>query len=165
MAYRNTAELIGRLTRDPELRYTQTGKPVCNFSVALNSTWRDDKGVKHEDTEFVKVVAWGATAEAVAENMTKGRLVFVEGKIKIRPWTKEVKAKSGEVIKIPMETAEVHAVNVQFLDYARTATTVAGKGKAGSTEQAQTEQPTDEQVPANTQEQQAAESTPEDEGF
>ena len=161
MAYRNTVEAIGRLTRDPELRYTQTGKPVCNFSVALNSTWRDEKGAKHEDTEFVRIVAWGATAEAVAENMTKGRLVFVEGKLKLRSWTKDVKAKSGEVIQVPMESAEVHAVNVQFLDRAPEKATrqAAGTQKQvpTATEQTEEEQP--------RQEQQAAESTPEDEGF
>lgn len=83
----NRVELIGNLTRDPELRYTPQGTAVCTFGVATNRTWQTDNGEKKEDTEFHRVVAWNKLAELCSQLLTKGRKVFVEGRLQTRTWT------------------------------------------------------------------------------
>lgn len=83
----NRVELIGNLTRDPELRYTPQGTAVCTFGVATNRTWQTDNGEKKEDTEFHRVVAWNKLAELCSQLLTKGRKVYVEGRLQTRSWT------------------------------------------------------------------------------
>ncbi|OIP57394.1 MAG: single-stranded DNA-binding protein [Candidatus Levybacteria bacterium CG_4_10_14_0_2_um_filter_36_16] len=83
----NRAELIGNLTRDPELRYTPQGTAVCTFSVATNRSWVTDSGEKREEVDFHKVVAWNKLAELCSQLLTKGRKVYVEGRIANRSWT------------------------------------------------------------------------------
>lgn len=82
----NRVELIGRLCGDPELRYTQGGKPVGNFSLATNESWKDKDGERQEKTEFHRCVLWNKTAEFAAQYLAKGREVFVEGKLQTRQW-------------------------------------------------------------------------------
>ncbi len=84
----NTVTLIGNLGRDMELRYTQGGTAVGNFSMATTESWKDkDTGDKKERTEWHKVVAWGRTAEALKDYLLKGKSVCVLGKLQTRKWT------------------------------------------------------------------------------
>lgn len=83
----NRVQLIGNLTRDPELRYTPQGTAVCTFGLATNRTWTTDNGEKKEDAEFHKIVAWNKLAELCSQLLVKGRKVFVEGRIASRSWT------------------------------------------------------------------------------
>jgi len=82
----NRVQLIGNLGQDPEVRYTNAGKAVCNFSVATSSTWKDAEGSPQEKTEWHRVVAWGKLAEICSQYLAKGRKVFVEGRLQTRKW-------------------------------------------------------------------------------
>jgi single-strand DNA-binding protein len=82
----NRVQLIGNLTRDPELRYTPSGTAVCSFSVATNRNWTTDTGEKKEEVEFHRIVAWNKLAELCSQFLTKGRKVFVEGRLTTRSW-------------------------------------------------------------------------------
>ncbi len=82
----NRVQLIGNLTRDPELRYTPSGTAVCTFGLATNRAWTTDNGEKHEEAEFHRVVAWNKLAELCSQFLTKGRKVFVEGRLSTRSW-------------------------------------------------------------------------------
>lgn len=84
----NKVLLIGNLTRDPELRYTPQGTPVCTFGLATNRSWQPSAGgERQEETEFHRIVAWNKLAELCSELLFKGRKVFVEGRIQTRNWT------------------------------------------------------------------------------
>jgi len=82
----NRAQIIGHLTRDPELRTTPSGQSVANFSVATNRRWSGRDGEQQESTEFHDVVAWGKLAEIVGEYFKKGQRVYVEGRLQTRSW-------------------------------------------------------------------------------
>lgn len=82
----NKVFIIGNLTRDPELRALPSGAPVANFGVATNRVWKDQQGNKQEEVEFHNVVVFGRQAEIVKQYMAKGRLIFIEGRIKTRSW-------------------------------------------------------------------------------
>jgi len=82
----NRVQLIGNLGQDPEVRYTNAGKAVCNFSVATSHTWKDGEGNPQEKTEWHKIVAWGKLAEICSQYLAKGRKVFVEGRLQTRKW-------------------------------------------------------------------------------
>ena len=82
----NRAQIIGNLTRDPEMRFTPNGQGVCSFSVATNCRWRDKDGNNQEQTEFHDVVAWGKLAEIVTQILHKGNKVFIEGRLQTRQW-------------------------------------------------------------------------------
>src|SRR3989344_3003455 len=83
----NRVQLIGNLTRDPELRYTPSGAAVCSFSIATNRAWTTDSGEKKEDAEFHRIVSWNKLVEICSQFLTKGRKVFVEGRLSTRSWT------------------------------------------------------------------------------
>lgn len=83
----NRVQLIGNLTRDPELRYTPSGTAVCSFSIATNRNWTTDAGEKKEEVEFHRIVAWNKLAELCSQFLIKGRKVFVEGRLTTRSWT------------------------------------------------------------------------------
>lgn len=83
----NKVILIGNLTRDPELRYTPQGTAVCTFGVATNRQWMMESGEKREETEFHRIVAWNKLAELCSQLLTKGRKVYVEGRLQTRTWT------------------------------------------------------------------------------
>lgn len=83
----NKVELIGNLTRDPELRYTPQGSAVCTFGLATNRQWTTDTGEKKEDVEFHRIVAWNKLAEICAQLLAKGRKAYVEGRLQTRRWT------------------------------------------------------------------------------
>jgi single-strand DNA-binding protein len=82
----NKAMIIGNLGRDPELRYTPSGQPVTQFTVAVNRNYKDAVGEWKEETEWFRVVAWGPLAERTAEYLRKGRKVYVEGRLQTRQW-------------------------------------------------------------------------------
>lgn len=77
----NRVHLIGRLGRDPEMRYTTTGKQVTKFRIAVSHRWRDAEGETKEKTEWVNIEAWGGLAEICQEYLSKGRLVYIEGRL------------------------------------------------------------------------------------
>ncbi len=83
----NKATIIGRLTRDPEVRSTPSGQSVANFAVATNYVWKDSSGQKQDRPEYHDVVAWGKLAEIVSQYLTKGRRVYIEGRLQTRDWT------------------------------------------------------------------------------
>lgn len=83
----NKVQLIGNLTRDPELRYTPSGTAVCTFGLATNRSWTTQSGEIKEETEFHRIVAWNKLAELCSQLLTKGRKVYVEGRLSTRSWT------------------------------------------------------------------------------
>ena len=84
--YLNKVFLYGNLTRDPELKALPSGSQVANFGLATNRTYKDKSGAKQEATEFHNIVAFGRTAEVIAQYVKKGRPIFVEGRIATRSW-------------------------------------------------------------------------------
>lgn len=108
----NKVQLIGNLTRDPELRYTPSGAAVCSFSIATNRAWTTDSGEKKEDAEFHRIVSWNKLAEICSQFLTKGRKVFVEGRLSTRSWT----AQDGT----QKQTTEVIISDMILLDNRRT---------------------------------------------
>jgi len=107
MASLNKAMLIGRITRDPEMRQTQSGTAVTNFGVALNRVYNTANGEKKEETTFVDVCAWGKTAEFVSKYFTKGKNIFIEGRLNMREWEGQDGVKRTKI--------EVVADNIQFV--------------------------------------------------
>ena len=83
----NKVMLIGNLGRDPEVRFTQGGTPVANFTLATNERWTDQSGERQEKTEWHRIVVWGKQAEIAGEYLRKGRQVYVEGSLQTREWT------------------------------------------------------------------------------
>ena len=106
----NRIILMGRLTRDPELRHTQTGTAVASFSLAVDRDFKD-RNTGEKSTDFIDVVAWRQTAEFVSRYFTKGRMAVVEGRLQIRDWTDRDGNKR--------RAAEVIADNVYFGDSKR----------------------------------------------
>ena len=92
MASLNKVLLIGNLTRDPEVRMMSNGRPVCNFGLALNRSYKDSDGNRKEETTFVDVECFGPRAEAVGRFFSKGRSIFIEGRLKLDQW----ESKEGE---------------------------------------------------------------------
>ena len=82
----NRVQLIGNLTRDPELRYTPSGAAVCSFSIATNRSWTTDSGEKHDEADFHRIVAWNKLAELCSQFLVKGRKVYVEGRLSTRSY-------------------------------------------------------------------------------
>lgn len=82
----NRATLMGRMGGDPEVRFTPAGKAVASFSVATTESWKDAQGQKQERTDWHDVTAWGKTAEWIGENVHKGSLVYVEGRMQTEKW-------------------------------------------------------------------------------
>lgn len=82
----NKVMIIGHLGRDPELRYTPSGRPVASFSVATSRSWTASDGERREETEWFNVVAWGNLAEICKTHLTKGQQVYIEGRLQTRGW-------------------------------------------------------------------------------
>ena len=85
----NQWNVIGNVGREPEMRYTTSGTAVCDFSVAINSSWKDGDGELHESVEWVNVVAWKRLAEICGEYLKKGAPVFVSGRAQTSSWEKD----------------------------------------------------------------------------
>lgn len=103
----NQVLLVGRLTRDPEVRYTQKGQAVARFDIAVNRRWKDPTGEWKEDATFVTVVAWAQMAERCKDKLKKGLPVHVEGRLAMDEYTD----KSGQ----KRRTLQVVARRIQFL--------------------------------------------------
>lgn len=82
----NRVQLIGNVTRDPEMRYTPNGQAVCSFSVATNRRWKGADGTNQEATEFHNVVAWRKVAEIISQYVKKGNKIYIEGRLQTRNW-------------------------------------------------------------------------------
>jgi len=106
----NQVFLMGNLTRDPELRSTQSGTSVCSFSIAINRSWTGNDGQTQEDVDFFDIVAWGKLGELVDQYMSKGRRVMVQGRLSTSSWEAKDGSKRSRV--------EVVAQDVTFLDSA-----------------------------------------------
>lgn len=107
MAGVNKAILVGNLGRDPELRTTPNGQSVVNFTLATSETWTDKSGERVERTEWHRIVVWGRTAEMCAQYLSKGRTVYIEGRIQTREW----EDKDGN----KRYTTEINANTVNFI--------------------------------------------------
>ena len=108
MASLNLVQIIGRLGRDPELRYTSSGSPICSLNVATDESYTDRDGNKVERAEWHRVSAFGKIAESCANYLAKGSLVYVEGNPTTRKWQDQ----NGQ----DRFTTEIKAQRVQFLD-------------------------------------------------
>ncbi|MHB9155933.1 MAG: single-stranded DNA-binding protein [Endomicrobiales bacterium] len=112
----NNVTLVGRLTRDPEVRFTTKGQGMCRFDIAVNRRYKDNTGNWQDDVSFIPVVVWGEAANRCGERLKKGLPVHVEGRLQSRSWeTKEGQKRT---------TLEVVARRVQFLSR------VSGEGEA-----------------------------------
>jgi single-strand DNA-binding protein len=107
--YLNKALLYGNLTRDPELKALPSGGQVANFGIATNRTFKDKAGAKQETTEFHNVVAFGRTAEVIAQYMKKGRPIYIEGRIQTRSWDDKESGKKNYRTEIVVDTFQFGA--------------------------------------------------------
>lgn len=107
MSSLNKVLLIGRLGKDPEVRYTQNGQSVATFSLATSDNWTDQAGNRQERTEWHNIVAWAKLADLSQRFLAKGRQVYIEGRIQSREWTDQSGAKR--------RTTEIIASNLVFL--------------------------------------------------
>jgi len=119
MANLNKVMLIGNLTRDPEVRYTPSGKAVADISLAINRVWNNDQGQKQEETTFVDVTLWGRQAELAQQYLTKGRGVYIEGRLQMDSWDDKETGKKRTKLKIVGD-------NLQFLPDGRGGNTGGG---------------------------------------
>ncbi len=117
----NKVLLIGNLTRDPELRYTPSGAAVCSFGLATNRVYVASDGTKKEEAEFIKIVSWNKLAELCSQLLTKGRKVYVEGRLQTRSWetpdgqnrqTTEVVIDDMRILDSRKSLEEEHGINV-----------------------------------------------------
>jgi single-strand DNA-binding protein len=113
----NKATLVGRLGKDPEIRYTPDGAMVTNFNVATDEVWKDKSGEKVQKTEWHRIVTFGKLAEICGKYLVKGKLVYIEGRIQTRTWDDKEGKKNY--------TTEIIANNMKMLD---------SKGAAGGNE-------------------------------
>lgn len=118
----NDVKLVGRLTREPELRFTAKGQAVCHFDLAVNRRYKDATGEWKDDTSFVPVVTWRETAQRCGDRLKKGSPVYVEGRLKSKSWeTKDGQKRTG---------LEVHVLKIQFLEKVE-----GGTGSMGDSQQ------------------------------
>ncbi|MFL5733021.1 MAG: single-stranded DNA-binding protein [Chloroflexia bacterium] len=103
----NKVQLIGRLGGDPELKYTQAGMARVSFSVATDRSWQDKEGNRRDETDWHAIIAWDKLAETCANYLSKGRLIYIEGRLQTRSW--EFEGKTGT-------KTEIVAQNMLILD-------------------------------------------------
>jgi single-strand DNA-binding protein len=131
----NKAILVGNLGRDAEMRFTAGGTPVATVSIATTERFTDKEGQKREDTQWHRIVIWGKTAESLHEYLTKGKQIYVEGRIQTRDWTD----KEGK----QQRTTEIRADRIVLLGGG------GGEGRARPMRDRFSEQPTEQGVEAN----------------
>lgn len=136
----NKAALIGNLTRDPELRYTPQGNAVCTFGLATNRQWKTDSGDKKEDVEFHRIVSWNKLAELCSQLLSKGRKVYVEGRLQTRNWTTQ----DGQ----PRTTTEIVISDMIILDSRRA---TSGKMDISVSDVEGMKEPEDEKLAVDTE--------------
>jgi single-strand DNA-binding protein len=123
MAGVNKAILVGNLGRDPELRQTPNGQAVVNFTLATSESWTDKSGERQERTEWHRIVVWGKLAELCNQYLSKGRTVYVEGRIQTREW----EDKDGN----KRYTTEINASTVNFIGSRQGGGDSSGSGGGG----------------------------------
>ena len=109
MASLNKVMLIGNLTRDPEVRYTPKGSAVCDMAIAVNRRYVNDAGERQEEVTYLDVVLWDKKAELAAQYLSKGKPVFIEGRLQMDSWEDKATGQKRTKIRIICE-------NMQFLD-------------------------------------------------
>ena len=119
MANLNKVMLIGNLTRDPELRVTPKGTAICQFSLAVNRKFRDESGADREEVTYVDIEAWGKSGENIAKYCTKGRPLFVEGRLRLDQWEDKTTKEKRSRMKVVCD-------NFQFLGSGRSDGAAAG---------------------------------------
>lgn len=137
----NKIILVGNLGRDPELRYTTQGTPVCSFSLATNEKRKDKTGEAQDVTTWFRVTLWGRQAETASQYLTKGRPVYIEGRLRVEEWTD----RDGK----QRHTLEVHATDMQFIGGGRAEDAMAAPGRtqAAGAQPADEPQITDDDIP------------------
>ena len=136
----NKIILVGNLGRDPELRYTPQGTPVCSFSMATNERRKDKSGEMQDQTTWFRVTLWGRQAETASQYLTKGRPVYIEGRLRVEEWTD----RDGK----PRHTLEVHATDMQFISAgARTEDAMAARAGGGEPPPMGNSDPADDDIP------------------
>lgn len=140
----NKVQLIGRLTRDPEIRTTPSGQTVATISLATNRTWNDKMGQKQEKSEFHNIVIWGRLAEIAGQYLTKGQEAYFEGRLETRAYT----GKDG----VERRTTEIIAENMQMGSRAQGSsaprqTAPMGMGAAAAAPVTNRPQPVAEEIP------------------
>lgn len=108
MANLNRVLLIGNLTRDPELRVTPKGSSICQFGLAVNRTFKDGAGQQREETTFIDIEAWGRQGEVISKYCTKGRPLFVEGRLRFDSWEDKNSGQKRSRLSVVLE-------NFQFI--------------------------------------------------
>ena len=126
MANLNKVMLIGNLTRDPELRVTPKGTAICQFSLAVNRKFRDESGADREEVTYVDIEAWGKSGENIAKYCTKGRPLFVEGRLRLDQWEDKTTKEKRSRMKVVCD-------NFQFLGSGRSdgGAPAGGAGEGG----------------------------------
>ena len=124
----NKIIVVGNLGRDPELRYTPQGTPVCSFTVATNEKRKDRAGEMQDVTTWFRVTLWGRQAETASQYLAKGRPIYVEGRLRVEEWTD----RDGK----QRYTLEVQATDMQFIGGGRTDEAAASGGAGGATSKA-----------------------------
>ena len=104
MANLNRVLLIGNLTRDPELRVTPKGTACCQFGLAISRKFKDEAGNEREEATFVDIEAWGKQGETIAKYVTKGRPLFVEGRLRFDQWEDKTTQQKRSKLKIVLES-------------------------------------------------------------
>lgn len=112
MANLNKVMIIGNLTRDPELRVTPKGTAICQFSLAVNRKFKTESGGEQEEVTYVDIEAWGKAGETIAKYCTKGKPLFVEGRLKLDQWEDKATKEKRSRMKVVCE-------NFQFLGSGR----------------------------------------------
>ena len=123
----NKVLLMGNLTRDPELRVTPKGTAICQFSLAVNRKFKDESGGEREEVTYIDVEAWSKQGETIAKYCTKGRPLFVEGRLRLDQWEDKTTKEKRSRMKVVLE-------NFQFLGSGRAdgGGPGAGGGEGGS---------------------------------
>jgi single-strand DNA-binding protein len=135
----NKVILVGNLGRDPELRYTPQGTPVCSFTMATNERRKDKTGEMQDQTTWFRVTLWGRQAETASQYLTKGRPVYIEGRLRIEEWTD----RDGK----PRHTLEVNATDMQFIGGGRAEEAPVSRPAAVEPAQEQHADPSDDDIP------------------
>lgn len=107
MANLNKVMLIGNLTRDPELRYTPSGKAVAEFGLAINRVWYNDQKQKQEETTFVDITLWARQAEIAQQYLTKGSPAYIEGRLSLDTWDDKASGQKRSKLKVVGETLQL----------------------------------------------------------
>lgn len=126
----NRVLLMGNLVRDPELRVTLKGTAICQFGMAVNRTWKDESGQLREEVSFIDIEAWGKQGEVIAKYLTKGRPLFVEGRLKMDSWEDKTSGQRRTKLKVVLESFQFIGGRADSAPAPAAAPAPAGRGGA-----------------------------------